>query len=76
MRESYGFRTFCCLELALYYSLGKLPNQNRPAIFSDSLRADPAGRVLRKITLPPPVLRGASKIPEPGFSRLSHVGYE
>src|SRR5579864_3831004 len=25
MRESYGFRTFRCLELALYHSLGKLP---------------------------------------------------
>ena len=25
MRKSYGFRTFRCLELALYYSLGKLP---------------------------------------------------
>jgi len=25
MRKSYGFRTFCCLELALYHSLGKLP---------------------------------------------------
>jgi transposase len=24
-RESYGFRTFRCLELALYHSLGKLP---------------------------------------------------
>ncbi len=25
MRRSYGFRTFRILELALYYSLGKLP---------------------------------------------------
>jgi len=25
MRTSYGFRTFRCLELALYHSLGKLP---------------------------------------------------
>src|SRR2546425_8601782 len=25
MRNSYGFRTFRCLELALYHSLGKLP---------------------------------------------------
>jgi transposase len=25
MRKSYGFRTFRCLELALYHSLGKLP---------------------------------------------------
>ncbi|HEY6304785.1 MAG TPA: ISL3 family transposase [Terriglobales bacterium] len=25
MRKSYGFRTFHCLELALYHSLGKLP---------------------------------------------------
>ena len=25
MRKSYGFRTFRCLELALYPSLGKLP---------------------------------------------------
>jgi len=25
MRQSYGFRTFRCLELALYHSLGKLP---------------------------------------------------
>jgi len=24
MRKSYGFRTFRCLELALYHSLGKL----------------------------------------------------
>ena len=25
MRKSYGFRTFRCLELSLYHSLGKLP---------------------------------------------------
>ena len=25
MRKSHGFRTFRCLELALYHSLGKLP---------------------------------------------------
>ena len=25
MGKSYGFRTFRCLELALYHSLGKLP---------------------------------------------------
>jgi len=25
MRKCYGFRTFRCLELALYHSLGKLP---------------------------------------------------
>jgi len=25
MRKSYGFRTFRCHELALYYSLGKFP---------------------------------------------------
>jgi transposase len=25
MRKSYGFRTFCCLELALYHLLGELP---------------------------------------------------
>src|SRR5947208_14154135 len=25
MRKPYGFRTFRCLELALYHSLGKLP---------------------------------------------------
>jgi transposase len=25
MRKSYGFRTFRCLELALYHSLGNLP---------------------------------------------------
>ena len=25
IRKSYGFRTFLCLELALYHSLGKLP---------------------------------------------------
>jgi transposase len=25
MRRSYGFRTFRALELALYYTLGKLP---------------------------------------------------
>lgn len=25
MRRSYGFRTFRCLELALYHLLGKLP---------------------------------------------------
>jgi transposase len=25
IRKSYGFRTYCVLELALYHSLGKLP---------------------------------------------------
>ena len=34
MRKSYGFRTFRCLELALYHSLGKLP-ENRPTNSSD-----------------------------------------
>jgi hypothetical protein len=33
MRESYGFRAHRVLELALYHSLGKLPEQ--PTIFSD-----------------------------------------
>jgi hypothetical protein len=27
MRKSYGFRTFRCLELTLYHSVGKLPEQ-------------------------------------------------
>jgi hypothetical protein len=35
MRKSYGFRTFRCLELALYHSLGKLPGPESPTIFSD-----------------------------------------
>jgi hypothetical protein len=35
MRNSYGFRTFCCLELALYHSLGKLPEPDRPTNSSD-----------------------------------------
>jgi hypothetical protein len=38
MRKSYGFRTFRCLELALYHSLGKLPepeSTNRPTNSSD-----------------------------------------
>ena len=32
MRKSYGFRTFRCLELALYHSLGKLPAGIDPRI--------------------------------------------
>src|SRR5207248_11211867 len=35
MRKSYGFRTFRALELALYHSLGKLPEPNQPTMFSD-----------------------------------------
>ena len=36
MRKSYGFRTFRCTELALYHSLGKLPEPRiSPTIFSD-----------------------------------------
>ena len=33
MRKSYGFRTFRCLELALYHSLGKLPEPESPHEF-------------------------------------------
>jgi transposase len=33
MRKSYGFRTFRCLELALYHSLGKLPEPESPHDF-------------------------------------------
>ncbi len=35
MRKSYGFRTFGCLELALYHSLGKLPEPESTHEFSD-----------------------------------------
>ena len=35
MRKSYGFRTFRCLELALYHSLGKLPEPESTPDFSD-----------------------------------------
>jgi transposase len=35
MRKSYGFRTFRCLELALYHSLGKLPEPESTHEFSD-----------------------------------------
>jgi transposase len=34
MRKSYGFRTFRCLELALYHSLGKLPEPESTHEFS------------------------------------------
>jgi transposase len=33
MRKSCGFRTFRCLELALYHSLGKLPEPESPHDF-------------------------------------------
>jgi transposase len=36
MRKSYGFRTFRCLELALYHSLGKLPEPESTHDFSAS----------------------------------------
>ncbi len=35
MRRSYGFRTFRILELALYHSLGKLPEPELPMNSSD-----------------------------------------
>src|SRR5215475_12113064 len=35
MRKSYGFRTYRVLELALYHSLGKLPEPESPTISSD-----------------------------------------
>jgi transposase len=35
VRKSYGFRTFRCLELALYHSLGKLPEPESAHDFSD-----------------------------------------
>ena len=35
MRKSYGFRTFRCLELALYHSLGKLPEPESTTNSSD-----------------------------------------
>ena len=35
LRKSYGFRTYRVLELALYHSLGKLPEPESPTISSD-----------------------------------------
>jgi len=38
MRRSYGFRTFRCLELALYHSLGVTvfpPHTTRVPVFSE-----------------------------------------
>jgi hypothetical protein len=35
MRRSYGFRTFRALELALYHTLGKLPEPESTHEFSD-----------------------------------------
>jgi transposase len=51
MRKSCDFRTFRCLELALYHSLGKLPEPASTHDFSDeskSQRAD--SHVLRDVT--------------------------
>ena len=41
MRKSYGFRTYPVLELALYHSLGKLPEPDPPTISSDEPRSQP-----------------------------------
>jgi hypothetical protein len=39
MRKSYGFRTFRVLELALYHSLGKLPEPESTTISSDESKS-------------------------------------
>jgi hypothetical protein len=41
MRKSYGFRTFRTLELALYHSLGKLPEPESTHDFSDEPKFTP-----------------------------------
>src|SRR5271157_4720065 len=43
MRKSYGFRTFRCLELALYHSLANCRSPNQPTIFSDEPYVRTAG---------------------------------
>jgi len=43
MRKSYGFRTYRVLELALYHSLGKLPEPESTHVFSDESFFTPAG---------------------------------
>jgi hypothetical protein len=59
MRKSYGFRTFRCLELALYHSLGKLPEPESTheffwrALFQQLV--DGAHRF--RVELRPPVIR-------------------
>jgi hypothetical protein len=40
--KSYGFRTFRCLELALYHSLGKLPEPESGPQFSHELPSGPS----------------------------------
>ena len=46
MRKFYGFRTFRCLELALYHSLASCPNRNRPTNSSDEPLFFGGGRLL------------------------------
>jgi hypothetical protein len=51
MRKSYGFRTFRVTELALYHSLGKLPEPELTHDFSD----ESVFQVRRRAPLLPPV---------------------
>src|SRR6201996_4717307 len=61
MRKSYGFRTFRCLELALYHSLGKLPEPESTHDFSDEpfliKRAVRVGLLLRPYRSAGPLVR-------------------
>jgi hypothetical protein len=43
MRKSYGFRTYRVLELALYHSLGKLPEPELTHDFSDDSKNEAVG---------------------------------
>src|SRR5436309_3433788 len=58
MRKSYGFRTFRCLELALYHSLGKLPEPESTHEFFRRTRFTRA-----RPNIPESFLRGAG-VPE------------
>jgi hypothetical protein len=47
LRKSYGFRTYRVLELALYHSLGKLPELESPTISSDEPKTLPRAHALQ-----------------------------
>ena len=54
MRKSYGFRTFRCLEPALYHSLGKLPEPERSTIGGSGVCKRRDERCVRSARSTPP----------------------
>lgn len=75
MRKSYGFRTYRVLEIALYHSLGKLPERDSTHDFSDepefSLGSLPQSLPRVNSFAEPSAPAGALPVPHPNSRKIN-----